>query len=206
MIQAIKKIQDRGIYVIAGMCVGFDSDDMDIFQMQSEFLIDAGLMVCVISLLQAPRGTKLWHRLKKENRLASPFDDGNFYADTNIIPKLMGKEKLEENYVKLMREVFSYPHFLKRLSNFMKQIRLKGPNAEHRDTQLPGGNKFKPDDLTIALRLTKHYLFNKNRKKSKFFLSALIMALKKGPGSLPYLIEFIIWFKSQRDYIDKTYQ
>ncbi|MFH2010805.1 MAG: radical SAM protein [bacterium] len=203
--EAIQRVQARGMFVIAGMCVGFDSDDLDIFRQQSDFLIEAGLMVCVISLLQAPKGTKLWRRLKKEHRLVTTFDDGNFYADTNIIPKLMEKEVLEEQYGKLLREVFSYEHFLKRLGSYVQQLRWNAHNPEVQDTRRPSRNAVNADDLKIALRVLRHYLFSTNGNKRRFFLSALRISLRNGLGSLPQLIEFLIWFKSQREFIRKTY-
>lgn len=45
MFEAIRRIQSRGIFIVAGMIVGFDTDDEEVFDLQSRFLIEAGLTI-----------------------------------------------------------------------------------------------------------------------------------------------------------------
>jgi len=52
---------------------GFDSDPQSIFKSQIDFIQKSGIVTAMVGLLNAPPGTKLYHRLKKENRLLKSF-------------------------------------------------------------------------------------------------------------------------------------
>ncbi|MEN6624219.1 MAG: radical SAM protein, partial [Smithella sp.] len=65
---AIKKLQAAGLQVFGGYIVGFDNDDESIFERQIKFIQETGVVTAMVGLLNALPNTKLWHRLKKENR------------------------------------------------------------------------------------------------------------------------------------------
>jgi hypothetical protein len=203
MKEAIRRIQSRGIFIVSGMIVGFDADDHNIFRQQSEFLIEAGLAIPMLGMLMAPRGTKLWERLEKEGRLFPHLDTGDMFAVTNLVPKLMAKEELEQNYIQLLKEVFSYPHFLKCFKSLIDQVDLNevkknSPLAE----QMKIGN-FRFYYLKTTLRLIGHYLFNRDKEKRKLFISALKIALSKGVICFPWVIELLLYFKAEHDFVEQ---
>ena len=55
--------------VSAGFIVGFDSDTPSIFERQISFIQQSGIITAMVGLLSAPRGTRLFERLKREKRL-----------------------------------------------------------------------------------------------------------------------------------------
>ncbi len=69
MIGAVKKLQSAGLQVLGGYIVGFDHDDESIFSKQIKFIQESGVVAAMVSLLNVVPRTRLWQRLKNENRL-----------------------------------------------------------------------------------------------------------------------------------------
>ena len=65
----VRIIQERGLWVLAGFIVGFDSDDETIFARQLEFIDQTAIAWAMAGLLQAPPTTALYDRMKREGRL-----------------------------------------------------------------------------------------------------------------------------------------
>ncbi len=66
---AVRKIQQKGMQVQGGFILGLDDDDENAFDAQIEFIQAAGIPISLIGLLTALKGTNLWARLERENRL-----------------------------------------------------------------------------------------------------------------------------------------
>jgi len=73
LIETVKCIQRADLQVQGGFIVGFDHDTRSIFQRQIDFIQKSGIVTAIVGLLQAPAGTRLYKRLKKENRLVDYF-------------------------------------------------------------------------------------------------------------------------------------
>ena len=56
LVESVRKLQNRGLQVMGGFIVGFDSDTASIFQKQIEFIQKSGIVTAMVGLLQAPRG------------------------------------------------------------------------------------------------------------------------------------------------------
>ncbi|MGD0857512.1 MAG: radical SAM protein, partial [Dehalococcoidia bacterium] len=69
LVDAVKKLQHMGIEVQAGFIVGFDSDSQSVFQEMINFIQKSGIVTAMVGLLHAPAGTRLYKRLKKEDRI-----------------------------------------------------------------------------------------------------------------------------------------
>ena len=69
LIECVQRIQQRGMQVAGGFIIGFDSDPLSIFQQQIEFIQKSGIVTAMVGLLQAPPGTELYERLRKEGRI-----------------------------------------------------------------------------------------------------------------------------------------
>lgn len=67
--EQVRIIQERGLWVLAGFIVGFDSDDETIFARQLEFINRTSIAWAMAGLLQAPPTTPLFDRMKREGRL-----------------------------------------------------------------------------------------------------------------------------------------
>jgi len=114
--------------VQGGFIVGFDSDNRSIFQKQIDLIQQSGIVTAMVGLLQAPPGTRLYERLKKENRLLGLMS-GDTDGTTNVIPK-MGIETLCEGYKRIMEHIYSPEHYYKRAKTFLKeykQPKVKAP-------------------------------------------------------------------------------
>ncbi len=71
-----------------GFIVGFDSDTPSIFQRQIDFIQKSGIVTAMVGLLQAPPGTRLYERLKREGRLREEITGDNVDGTTNIVPRM----------------------------------------------------------------------------------------------------------------------
>src|ERR1700691_2522717 len=68
-VDQVRIIQEKGLWVLAGFIVGFDSDDETIFARQLEFIDKTAIPWAMAGILMAPPTTALFERLKKEGRL-----------------------------------------------------------------------------------------------------------------------------------------
>jgi len=69
LLESVRFIQQHGLWVMGGFIVGFDSDRLDIFDRQIEFVQRAAIPWAMTGILQAPPTTPLYERMKKEGRL-----------------------------------------------------------------------------------------------------------------------------------------
>jgi len=120
LVEDVHRIQRAGLQVQGGFIVGFDSDTRSIFQRQIDFIQKSGIVTAMVGPLQAPPGTRLYERLKKENRLKGLFIGDNVGGTTNIIPR-MGIETLNEGYRKLMLQIYSPKLYYKRVRTFLRE-------------------------------------------------------------------------------------
>jgi hypothetical protein len=65
----VRIIQEKGLWVLAGFIVGFDSDDETIFARQLEFIELTAIPWAMAGILMAPPTTALFDRMKREGRL-----------------------------------------------------------------------------------------------------------------------------------------
>jgi radical SAM superfamily enzyme YgiQ (UPF0313 family) len=132
LVEDVKRIQSYGISVRASLVVGFDNDDISIFEEQLKFVDDANICSTNINTLKAYPGTPLWVRLQRENRV---IDTSHIYSDaprvvSNIIPKGMSRVELLENYRKLLERAKSWESFRPRLRAYLNSITYKSKVAK----------------------------------------------------------------------------
>ncbi len=68
-VEQVRIIQEKGLWVLAGFIVGFDSDDETIFARQLEFIDQTAIAWAMAGILMAPPTTALFDRMKREGRL-----------------------------------------------------------------------------------------------------------------------------------------
>ncbi len=119
MIFNVKCIQQSGMEVTAGFIVGFDNDPANIFQRQVDFIQQSGIITAMVGLLNAPRMSKLYHRLHKEGRILSAFSGDNTDFSMNFIPK-MDREMLMKGYQKIIKGIYSSKSYYERVRLFLK--------------------------------------------------------------------------------------
>jgi radical SAM superfamily enzyme YgiQ (UPF0313 family) len=122
LIESVKIIQRAGLQVQGGFIVGFDSDTPSIFQRQIEFIQQSGIVTAMVGILNAPPGTGLFERMKKEGRLTGLISGDNVDGTTNILPK-MGLDELREGYNSMLRHIYSPEHYYKRVVTFLREYK-----------------------------------------------------------------------------------
>src|SRR5262249_35137773 len=95
----VRRIEDAGLEVWAGMIVGFDSDADDVFDHQRRFIEASRISVVMVGMLSAIPRTPLHTRLAKEGRL-DPLDHPEY--GTNVLPLRMSRDTLSRGYARLM--------------------------------------------------------------------------------------------------------
>jgi radical SAM superfamily enzyme YgiQ (UPF0313 family) len=120
LLESVRTIQRAGLQVQGGFIVGFDSDTQSTFQRQIDFIQKSGITTAMVGMLQAVPGTRLFHRLKTENRLTGLISGDNVDGSTNIIPK-MGLENLIQGYRNIMGHIYSPQFYYERAKNFLRE-------------------------------------------------------------------------------------
>ncbi len=121
--ESIIRLQKNGFLVSGGFIVGFDHDKPDIFEKQVSFIQECGIPSAMIGLLNAPIGTKLYKRMKSENRLIENFSGNNTDGSINFIPK-MKYNTLIRGYSNLIKTLYSQKVYYERLRTFLANYKL----------------------------------------------------------------------------------
>ncbi len=123
LVDCVKKIQESGMQVQGGFILGFDSDDPTVFDNLIQFIQNSGIVMAMVGLLNAPRGTKLYQRLFAEQRLTTPATGDNTDCSINFAPK-MGMENLVRGYQKVIHTLYSQKHYCERIKTFLKNYEV----------------------------------------------------------------------------------
>ncbi len=123
LVADVKRMQRAGLEVQAGFIVGFDSDTASIFQRQIDFIQKSGIVTAMVGLLQAPPGTQLYERLKREGRLLVDRISGdNVDGTTNIIPH-MNLEALHAGYRSILEYIYAPRYYYQRCKTFLREYK-----------------------------------------------------------------------------------
>ncbi|NUO10368.1 MAG: B12-binding domain-containing radical SAM protein [Candidatus Brocadia sp.] len=131
LVDDVRRIQRAGLQVQAGFIVGFDNDTPSIFQRQIDFIQKSGIVSAMIGLLQAPAGTKLYERLKREGRLLGQMSGDNGDGTTNIIPT-MDIDTFQEGYKNILRHIYAPENYYQRIKTFFREY--KAPKIKEQFT------------------------------------------------------------------------
>ncbi len=119
LIADVKRIQRAGLQVQGGFIIGFDSDTPSIFQRQIDFIQNSGIVTAMVGLLQAPIGTRLYERMKREKRLIGIFSGDNVDGATNILPK-MNLDVLQKGYRRVVDYLYAPRNYYARVRTFLR--------------------------------------------------------------------------------------
>jgi radical SAM superfamily enzyme YgiQ (UPF0313 family) len=204
LLDSIRKIQSHNLIVTAGMIVGFDHDDVRIFQEQFEFLMEAGIPFTTCGVLTAIEKTPLYARLEKEGRLL-PYDSalvqGHGASDLNFVPKLMTEEEMRRGYNWLIRALYKYENYGARLVQALEQF-----HPQHRLSR-GAANKLDWNMLCVAARLVRHFLLTANHTRRRFFLKTVWQVMQHRPSSekLIEALGYMIGHKHFHEYVSATH-
>ena len=99
-----------------------DSDPLSIFKKQISFIQNSGIVTAMVGLLNAPTGTKLYQRLKNENRIVKTFTGNNTDCSINFIPK-MKYATLISGYRNILNTIYSPTPYYERLRTFLREYK-----------------------------------------------------------------------------------
>jgi hypothetical protein len=125
---------------MGGFIVGFDSDPLDIFTRQFEFIQRAGVATAMVGLLTALPETRLYKRLTGEGRIEAESGGDNTGASLNFRP-ILDRDFLLVGYRDLMRRLYAPHVYYQRVRTFLNHHRPK-----------PGGTSFTRRDVLALAR------------------------------------------------------
>ncbi len=178
LVESVNKIQQYGIEVMAGFIVGFDNDPPNIFQRQIEFIQKSGIITAMVGLLNAPRLSKLYQRLKNEGRLSSKFTGDNTDYSMNFVP-VMDKTELLKGYNRIIREIYSSKSYYERVLSFLKQY---NPSSRDRITF----NK-------IMALIKSIFYIGILRKNRRYYWKLLFWTILNKPKIFPLAVTYSIY-------------
>jgi radical SAM superfamily enzyme YgiQ (UPF0313 family) len=130
-LDAIHRIQSKGITVNGCFILGLDGQDADSFDEVVDFVRASGLYEVQVTLQTPFPGTPLYRRLKASNRLLAeaPWDKCTLF-DVTFQPQNMSVEELERHFRELISELYSSEFTAWRRAEF----RRRSKNVNPRDT------------------------------------------------------------------------
>ena len=119
LIASVKTLQRAGLQVQGGFIVGFDHDPPSIFDSLIQFIRESGIVVAMVGLLNAPINSRLYDRLRKEERLLKAFSGNNTDFSMNFVPK-MEYQALLNGYRKILATIYSPREYYQRVFDFLR--------------------------------------------------------------------------------------
>ncbi|MCA1595109.1 MAG: B12-binding domain-containing radical SAM protein [Chloroflexi bacterium] len=141
-LEAIEKIQARGVSVCGCFIVGLDTDTPAIFDELREFIQKSRLLEAQITILTPFPGTRLYSRLESEGRLLYPraWDRCTLF-DLNFRPRRMTVEQLEEGIMALWRDTWNASALAVRKQHYRRLLKHCGgaspPRSSLREPEWP---------------------------------------------------------------------
>ena len=199
LVDDIKTIQSYGMVTSAGMIVGFDSDDAEIFEDQYEFLQLAGAPIVMLGILQAIPRTPLYERLEKEGRLRSAAQGNNTLSFTNIEPLQMSYDALITGYRELFQRIYTWDALGDR---WLANVEQWSKYPDRPFIQKPLG-RFRPFLIRQTLMIFRYYLTGGSQHR-RFAFRMLWGTLRRAPRTLHQTVAYLAYFIHLREYADRV--
>jgi radical SAM superfamily enzyme YgiQ (UPF0313 family) len=123
-LEAIDKIQSRGVAVNGCFVLGLDNHTPEIFARVKEFVEQSRLLEVQVTVMTPFPGTPLYERLTREGRLLQPrYWDRCTLFDVNYRPRGMTVEQLEEGMRWLFREIYNEREYTRRKRYYMEIVK-----------------------------------------------------------------------------------
>jgi radical SAM superfamily enzyme YgiQ (UPF0313 family) len=179
LVESVRRLHQKGLQVMGGFIVGFDTDTPSIFQRQIEFIQEAGIVTAMVGLLQAPHGTQLYSRMEQEGRLTDDMSGDNVDGSTNIIPK-MDIDLLKRGYGQILSSIYGPKLFYERVKTFLEHY--QPPQAPVR-----------VEWVEIMAFFRSIYLLGIRGIERVHYWRLFFWALTKHPRKFPMAITFSIY-------------
>jgi len=180
LIYCIKKIQKSGMEVHGGFIVGFDNDNLSIFNRMVKFIQDSGIVTAMVGLLNAPKGTQLYQRLMSEGRMLDNFTGDNTNYTMNFTPK-MDKDVLVNGYQDIVSTIYSPKYYYERVSTFLNDF----------DADKLGSEKLSINNIMAFIKsIVRLGILGKERY---YYWKLFAWSLFKRPKVLPTAVKLSIY-------------
>jgi radical SAM superfamily enzyme YgiQ (UPF0313 family) len=190
LVASVKKIQNYGLEVQGGFIVGFDSDPLTIFKDQINFIQKSGIVTAMVGLLNAPPGTRLYQRLKNENRLVKAFTGSNTDCSLNFIPK-MNYETLINGYKHILNTIYSPKHYYERVKTFLREYKPRGKTASRLQSH------------HIRAFFKSIWFLGIREKGRRYYWKLFLSTLLKQPRKFPISISLSVYGYHFRKVVEK---
>jgi radical SAM superfamily enzyme YgiQ (UPF0313 family) len=195
--EVIPRISSYGIFPFLGLIVGFDHDSPKVFQEIEEFLDKTASPIASISVLNAPKNTTLYERMKKEVRIIEDFR-GFWHLSTNIIPKQMSLEELSLGQKNLFKKIYEPEHFERRLIGWLENVKYLSDLYSTRKK-----NIFR---FFIIIKILRHFLFRVPPPVRSMFWNVLKASWKTNPQLISRSMSVLVQYWHYYDFGHKETQ
>ena len=179
LLASVKRMQNHGLQVQGGFIVGFDSDPLSIFKSQIEFIQKSGIVMAMVGVLMAPPGTRLYKRLKQEDRILPKGSGDNTDGSTNFIPK-MGRDALASGYRHVVDTIYAPKQYYERIKTFLSEYR-------------PGSKaRFKISLLHLIALIRSTWALGFKEKGRIQYWKLVVWTLLKKPKAFPLSIALAV--------------
>jgi len=112
---AIKTFHKYGIYVMAGLMIGFDEDTVQSIRKIPDIVQELGIDLPYLAILAPNYGTEIFDQYSRENRILTK--DWSLYNTYNAVfqPKNMSVDELHSSFMEIWKEIHSASKTFKRV-------------------------------------------------------------------------------------------
>jgi radical SAM superfamily enzyme YgiQ (UPF0313 family) len=182
--EIVPKISSYGIVPYLGMIVGFDHDTPQVFEDIEQFLEDTASPMASISILNAPKDTVLYQRMRSEGRLSEEFL-GYWHMTTNIVPKGMTREELYTGHRALFQRLYEPANFQRRILKWLRGVKYFASYSTRKKTLFR---------FFMILRILRHFLFRVPGPVRRMFFSVAKSAWQINPRLVSRAISVMVQY------------
>jgi radical SAM superfamily enzyme YgiQ (UPF0313 family) len=194
--ERLRAIARFGIVPFLGLIVGFDGDDLTVFDDLYSFIDDTASPIAGISILNAPRHTPLHERLSREGRLVGDDFSGEWQLETNIVPKQMTREELVRGYWELFARIYDPELFDERLQRWLSTVEYYGEQGY-------ANNKANLPEVWMMLRVLGKFLFRSEAAVRRLFWRNIVRARDLDRGTRIRMFTLLAHYRHFRDFVTK---
>jgi len=197
--KAVETIHKYGININASFVVGFDHDTLEEFENIHRFTLETGLGNVNLHTLSAVPGTRLYEKMKAENKLAGLSLDLGVGFLPNLNYNNFSRPELFDAYMDALEKMYSW----ETLNEKARVLYGKGTFVK------PGADISFWLKLKMTGILVWEYVLTGNRQKKALFKTIMgltsrkLLAIDKGFGFLMYMLGVNRHLKMQRSRMDE---
>ncbi|MDA2934838.1 B12-binding domain-containing radical SAM protein, partial [Acidobacteria bacterium AH-259-D05] len=180
LLDAVRRIQQKGMEVMGGFILGLDGDREDVFDDQIQFIQEAGIPMAMVGLLTALKGTDLYHRLQREGRLIEESTGNNVSITLNFETE-MNRQTLIEGYKRVLSTIYdpTLTHYFERCLTMLKYLKPTEHSVRRVGTT----------EIVAIARSIKRQLFS---RQGPAYFRFLVKVLEDHPRMFPEAVRLAI--------------